>query len=214
MLRSGAVLLVGLTGGIGAGKSSVSALLAAKGAVVIDADAITRELQEPGTPVFEAMVERFGPGIVAPDGTLDRAAVADIVFNDAEALADLNKIVHPAVGAEIANRLQAEAETDHVVILDVPLLVESGRDDMVALIVVDADPEIAVTRLVEQRGFREADARARIARQASREERLARADFVIHNDGTREELERRVDECWEWISALRTSGDESPHAAG
>lgn len=214
MLRSGAVLLVGLTGGIGAGKSSVSALLAAKGAVVIDADAITRELQEPGTPVFEAMVERFGPGIVAPDGTLDRAAVADIVFNDAEALADLNKIVHPAVGAEIANRLQAEAETDHVVILDVPLLVESGRDDMVALIVVDADPEIAVTRLVEQRGFREADARARIARQASREERLARADFVIHNDGTREELERRVGECWEWISALRTSGDESPHAAG
>ncbi len=214
MLRSGAVLLVGLTGGIGAGKSSVSALLAAKGAVVIDADAITRELQEPGTPVFEAMVERFGPGIVAPDGTLDRAAVADIVFNDAAALADLNKIVHPAVGAEIANRLQAEAETDHVVILDVPLLVESGRDDMVALIVVDADPEIAVTRLVEQRGFREADARARIARQASREERLARADFVIHNDGTREELERRVGECWEWISALRTSGDESPHAAG
>jgi dephospho-CoA kinase len=214
MLRSGAVLLVGLTGGIGAGKSSVSALLAAKGAVVIDADAITRELQEPGTPVFEAMVERFGPGIVAPDGTLDRAAVADIVFNDAAALADLNKIVHPAVGAEIANRLQAEAETDHVVILDVPLLVESGRDDMVALIVVDADPEIAVTRLVEQRGFREADARARIARQASREERLARADFVIHNDGTREELERRVGECWEWISALRTSGDESPHTAG
>ena len=101
-----------------------------------------------------------------------------------------------------------------MVILDVPLLVESGRDDMVALIVVDADPEIAVTRLVEQRGFREADARARIARQASREERLARADFVIHNDGTREELERRVGECWEWISALRTSGDESPHAAG
>jgi dephospho-CoA kinase len=206
MLRSGAVLLVGLTGGIGAGKSSVSALLAERGAVVIDADAITRDLQEPGTPVFEAMVERFGPEIVAADGTLDRAAVADVVFNDADALADLNQIVHPAVGAEIARRLEAELNRDNVVVLDVPLLVESGRDDMAAMIVVDVDPEVAVRRLVDQRGFREADARARIGRQASREERLARADFVVDNGGTREELEQRVAECWEWISAQR------PHA--
>ena len=100
-----AVVLIGLTGGIGSGKSTVSQLLAERGAVVIDADAITRELQSPGTPVFDAMVERFGPGIVAPDGTLDRQAVADIVFRDADALADLGALVHPAVGAEIARRL-------------------------------------------------------------------------------------------------------------
>jgi dephospho-CoA kinase len=196
------VLLVGLTGGIGSGKSSVSSLLAAKGAVVIDADAITRELQQPGTPVFEAMVERFGPGIVAADGTLDRPAVADIVFGDPEALADLNAIVHPAVGAEIARRLEDEVDTDHVVILDVPLLVESGRDDLVGLVVVDTDPEVAVERLVTQRGFREEDARARIARQASREERLARAGFVIDNNGDRAALEAKVDDCWHWIAEL------------
>ena len=203
MLASAAVLLVGLTGGIGSGKSSVSSLLADRGAVVIDADAITRELQQPGEPVFDAMVERFGPGIVASDGTLDRPAVADLVFSDPDALKDLNGLVHPAVGAEIARRLEAELETDHVVVLDVPLLVESGRDDLGGLIVVDTDPEIAVQRLVEQRGFREADARARIARQASRDERLARADFVIENDGTRDELEQRVAACWEWITTSR-----------
>jgi dephospho-CoA kinase len=197
------VLLLGLTGGIGSGKSSVSSRLVKRGAVVIDADAITRELQEPGTTVFEAMVERFGTRIVAADGTLDRRAVADIVFKDPEALTDLNGIVHPAVGAEIARRLEEEVATDHVVILDVPLLVESGRDDLAGLIVVDTDPDVAVARLVEQRGFTEADARARIARQASREARLGRADFVIDNNGTRAQLEAAVDRCWEWIEQRR-----------
>lgn len=199
--------LIGLTGGIGSGKSTVSALLAERGAVVIDADAITRELQHPGTPVFEAMVERFGRGIVAPDGTLDRQAVADIVFADAEALAELGRIVHPAVGAEIARRLQEEASTDHVVILDVPLLVESGRDDMRALVVVDLDPEIAVGRLVEQRGMREDDARARMARQASRADRLAKADIVIDNSGTVADLEGAVAAAWPAILALAGSVD-------
>ena len=199
MLPSAAVLLVGLTGGIGAGKSTVSAALAERGAVVVDADLITRELQEPGTPVFEAMVERFGPTVVAPDGRLDRQAVADNVFHDADALADLNALVHPAVGAEIARRLGDEGATDHVVVLDVPLLVESGRDDLAALVVVDADPEVAVERLVAQRGFPEADARARIARQASRQDRLARADFVIHNDGSRQDLDPQIERCWAWI---------------
>ncbi len=190
------MLLIGLTGGIGSGKSTVSALLAERGAVIIDADAITRDLQRPGTPVFEAMVERFGPGIVAADGTLDRQAVADIVFADAAALADLGGIVHPAVGAEIARRLEQEQSTDHVVVLDVPLLVESGRDDLAALVVVDVDPELAVARLVEHRGMREDDARARMARQATREERRAKADLVIDNSGTTADLERAVAEVW------------------
>jgi len=202
MLPSSAVVLIGLTGGIGAGKSTVSAALAERGAVVIDADLITRELQEPGQPVLEAMVARFGEGIVGPDGRLLRQAVADIVFNDPDALADLNRIVHPAVGAEIAARLEREAGTDHVVILDVPLLVESGRDDLAALLVVDVDPELAVRRLVENRGFDEADARARMRRQASRDERLAKADFVVHNDGTRADLDAEVDKAWAWINTI------------
>jgi dephospho-CoA kinase len=194
--------LVGLTGGIGAGKSTVSALLVAKGAVLVDADAITRELQQPGQPVFNAMVERFGDQIVAADGTLDRAAVADLVFSDPDALKDLNGIVHPSVGVEIAKRLGELAETDAVVILDVPLLVESGRTDLAGLIVVDVDEEIAVERLVSQRDMREEDARARMSRQASRDERCARADVVIDNSGTPEDLAARVDEVWTWISGL------------
>jgi dephospho-CoA kinase len=208
------VLVIGLTGGIGSGKSTVSALLAAKGAVIVDADAITRELQEPGTPTFAAMVERFGEGIVAPDGTLDRAAVADLVFTDPDALADLNHIVHPAVGAEIAGRMRALAEGDDVVVLDVPLLVESARGYPVAgLIVVDVDPEVAVGRLVGQRGMREDDVRARMARQASREQRLARADRVIDNSGDLEDLARQVDEVWEWVGGLREHA-ETMRAAG
>jgi dephospho-CoA kinase len=198
------VLVIGLTGGIGSGKSTVSAMLAERGAVVVDADAIVRELQQPGTPVFDAMVERFGREIVAADGTLDRAAVADRVFDDPAALADLNAIVHPAVGAEIARRLEELAPTDAVVVLDVPLLVESKNPYPVAgLLVVDVDPEVAVRRLVEHRGMREADVRARMARQASREERLARADHVIDNSGTLDDLAREVEEAWAWIEGLR-----------
>jgi dephospho-CoA kinase len=196
------VVLIGLTGGIGSGKSTVSALLAERGALVIDADAITRELQQPGTEVFDAMVERFGPDIVAGEGSLDRQAVADIVFNDPDALKDLGAIVHPAVGAEIAARLEAAAATDQVVVLDIPLLVESGRDDLAALVVVDVDPEVAVARLVQQRGMREDDVRARMASQASREDRLARADVVIDNSGTLEDLARQVDAVWPRLVAL------------
>lgn len=203
------MLLIGLTGGIGSGKSSVSARLAERGAVVIDADAITRDLQRPGTPVLHAMVERFGGGILAPDGSLDRQAVADIVFADQEALADLGRIVHPAVGAEIARRLEEEAATDHVVVLDVPLLVESGRDDMAALVVVDVDPELAIQRLVQQRGMREDDARARMARQASRADRLARADLVIDNSGTLEDLDREISRAWPVILAMAVEVTDS-----
>jgi dephospho-CoA kinase len=199
-----AVIVVGLTGGIGSGKSTLSARLATRGAVVIDADAITKELQEPGQPVLAAMVEHFGDAILGSDGRLDRQAVADIVFKDADALAALNGIVHPAVGAEIARRLQAEADTDHIVLLDVPLLVESGRDDLVAIVVVDVDPEIALHRLVNQRGMRPDDARARMSRQASRADRLAKADFVVDNSGSVADLEVQIQDLWPKLEALAT----------
>ena len=198
------MLVIGLTGGIGSGKSTVSALLAAKGAVVVDADEVVREQQRPGTPVFDAMVERFGPGIVGAGGTLDRAAVADIVFADPQALEDLNNIVHPAVGAEIARRMEALSSTDAVVVLDVPLLVEASRGyPLAGLIVVDVDPDIAVERLVMHRGMTEEDARSRMSRQASREERRARADVVIDNRGTPSDLARQVDAVWDWIERVR-----------
>jgi dephospho-CoA kinase len=196
------VRLIGLTGGIGAGKSTVSARLARKGAVVVDADAIVRELQAPGTVVFDEMVQRFGPGILGPDGELDRAAVAEIVFTDGTALADLGAIVHPRVHEEIERRLAEQASTDNVVILDVPLLVESGWEGMQGTIVVDLDPEVAVERLVRHRGFSEDDARNRIANQASRAERLAKADFVVDNHGSPEDVEVEVERAWEWIQSL------------
>ncbi len=196
--------LIGLTGGIGSGKSSVSSLLAGHGAVVVDADAITRRLQQPGEPVFEAIVARFGNGVVAVDGTLDRPALASIVFGDDEALAELNRLVHPAVGVAIAEAIAARAGTDDVVVLDVPLLVESKnpRTDVAGLLVVDCPVDVAVRRLVEHRGMDGADARARIARQASRQERLARADHVIDNSGPPEALPVLVERAWTWIEDL------------
>jgi dephospho-CoA kinase len=204
------VLLIGLTGGIGSGKSTVARSLARRGAVVIDADAVVRDLQEPGQPVLAAMVERFGREILRSDGTLDRQSVADRVFGDAEQLAALNAIVHPAVAAEIGRRVDAERDGDRVVVLDVPLLVEGGRYQVAAVVVVDVDPEVAVRRLVEHRGFSEGDARARMARQASREERLARADFVVSNAAGLPELEHEVERCWAWIGGLV----EEPGAVG
>jgi dephospho-CoA kinase len=200
------VLVFGLTGGIGSGKSTVSTLLEEKGAVIIDADRVVRELQQPGQPVFEAMVEAFGHGIVADDGTLDRQAVADLVFGDDEKLATLNGIVHPAVGVRMAEQLAALAGTDRIVVLDVPLLVEKGSYDTAATIVVDVDPDLAVQRLVEHRGFDEADARARMARQSSREDRLAKADVVIDNSGAVADLESQVDQLWSRIEAGEFAG--------
>lgn len=180
----------------------MSARLATHGAVVIDADAIVHDLQRPGEPVLAAMAERFGPEILDEDGALRRQAVADIVFNDPEALRDLGMIVHPAVHAEIERRIAEQVDGDRVVILDVPLLVESGRDDLAGLIVVDVDPELAIARLIEYRSFSEADARARVARQASREERVAKADVVIDNSGTVADLEAQTDAAWRWIERL------------
>jgi len=197
--------MVGLTGGIGSGKSTVSAALAARGAVIVDADAITRDLQQPGRPVLLAIAERFGSHVLQADGSLNRPALAQIVFSDSAALADLNGIVHPAVRKEIAARMAAEADTDHVVVLDVPLLVESkdpGFNRTAGTIVVDTPEDVAVERLMTYRGFSEADARSRIANQASREQRLAAADFVVHNGGTIEELNSQFDDLWTWIRSL------------
>ncbi|MGA1034501.1 MAG: dephospho-CoA kinase [Ilumatobacteraceae bacterium] len=196
--------LVGLTGGIGAGKSTVSEMLASRGAVIVDADRIARELQEPGSPVVTAMVERFGDGILSEDGSLDRAAVAAIVFgsddDSRQALADLNGIVHPAMQSEIRRRIDAERDSDRLVVLDFPLLAENPRDDLDATIVVDVDPEVAVERLVAARGMDELDARNRIANQASRERRLAIATHVVDNSGDLDALAAQVESIWNDLS--------------
>ncbi len=206
------MILVGLTGGIGAGKSTVSAMLAERGAVIVDADRIARDLQAPGSPVLDRMAERFGEHIIGDDGVLDRAAVAAIVFNDKEALDDLNDIVHPAMQDEIARQIDAQRDTDRVVVLDFPLLGENPRKGLAATVVVDIPVEVAVERLVESRGMDESDARARIASQISREQRLESATHVVDNAGDLESLTARVDELWVELSALpSTPGD--PDAA-
>lgn len=200
----------GLTGGIGSGKSTVAAGLVDRGAVLIDADAIVKELQAPGGAVLAAMVEHFGPGIVSSSGELDRQAVADIVFNDDAQLKALNDIVHPAVGKEMKARHDALKGSDAIVVNDIPLLVladgtKSPRkeyDRLLGIVVVDCDVETAVQRLVEHRGFSEGDARARIASQASREDRLAVADHVIDNSGDLPSLEPRLDACWQWMQLV------------
>ncbi|MGW1230305.1 dephospho-CoA kinase [Streptomyces sp. NPDC001478] len=190
------MLTVGLTGGIGAGKSEVSRLLAGYGAVLIDADRIAREVVEPGTPGLAAVVEEFGTGILAPDGTLDRAGLGAIVFADSARLAALNAIVHPLVGARSAE-LEAAAAPGSVVVHDVPLLTENGLAPLYDLVVVvDASPETQLDRLVRLRGMTEQEARARMAAQATREQRRAVADLLIDNDGPIEALEPRVREVW------------------
>ena len=196
------MILVGLTGGIGSGKSTVSALLAERGAVILDADAVARELQRAGQPVLAAMIERFGDEMLTEDGELDRPRLAALVFADPAALADLNALVHPAVGVELVRRIEAARGTDAVVVLDSPLLAEHPRDGMAATVVVDVPIETAVERLVHQRGMTEADAQSRIARQISRDERLTTADRVIDNSGDRAALEAQVDELWAWLHTL------------
>ncbi|MGW1095288.1 dephospho-CoA kinase [Streptomyces sp. NPDC002455] len=200
------MLKVGLTGGIGAGKSEVSRLLARFGAVLIDADQISREVVEPGTPGLTAVVEAFGPGILRPDGTLDRSALGSIVFADPARLATLNAIVHPLVGARSAE-LERAAGAGAVVVHDVPLLTENGLAPLYDLVVVvDAKPGTQLDRLVTLRGMTESDARARMAAQATREERLAVADLVIDNDGPLEDLEPQVREVWSQLTARAATG--------
>lgn len=190
------MLKVGLTGGIGAGKSEVSRMLVSYGAVLIDADKIAREVVEPGTEGLTAVVEAFGTGILAPDGTLDRPALGAIVFADPAKLAVLNGIVHPLVGARSAE-LEAAAGPDSVVIHDVPLLTENGLAPLYDLVVVvDAAPATQLERLTRLRGMAKPEAEARMAAQATREQRLAVADLVIDNDGSLEALEPQVRKVW------------------
>lgn len=203
------MLKVGLTGGIGAGKSEVSRLLVEQGAVLIDADRIAREVVAPGTPGLAAVVDAFGEDVLAPDGGLDRPKLGSIVFADPEKLAVLNSIVHPLVGAR-SHELERSASEDAVVVHDVPLLAENSLAPLYDLvIVVDASPETQLDRLVRLRGMTEDDARARMAAQAPREKRLEIADVVIDNDVPLEELQRRVREVWADL-ALRAHQPHQP----
>ena len=207
------MILVGLTGGIGAGKSRVSSMLAARGAVIVDGDVVARDLQSPGSPVLDRMVERFGAQIIDDDGSLDRPAVAKIVFGDKDALKDLNAIVHPAMQEEITRQIEAQRDTDRVVVLDFPLLGENPRGDLRATIVVDLPVDLAVERLVDQRGMDADDARARIASQVSREKRLETATHVIDNSGDLWALDHQIDDLWEQIRALPPTTLGHPGAA-
>jgi dephospho-CoA kinase len=199
------MLRIGLTGGIGSGKSTVAALLAARGAVVVDADRIAREVVEPGTPGLAAVVGAFGPGVLADDGSLDRAALAAIVFADPEARARLDGIVHPLVRAR-AREVIDRAAPDAVVVQDVPLLVETGQAGAHDLVlVVETDLQTRVARLL-QRGLSEEDARARIATQATDEQRRAVADVVLDNSGGPEALAEQVDRFWAERVLPRTGG--------
>jgi len=203
------MILIGLTGGIGSGKSTVSSLMASHGAVIIDADAITRQLQQPGQPLLRDLAERFGEGIITSSGELDRPALAAVAFSDPEALKDLNKIVHPAVAKEMDRQMNEVRNTDKVVILDIPLLAENPRKGLCGVIVVDVPVDLAVHRLVTFRSMNEADARARIEKQASREKRLEIADQVIDNSGDMDSLAKRVSEVWEWAIALPPAADDA-----
>jgi dephospho-CoA kinase len=197
------MILIGLTGGIGCGKSEVSRLLERHGAVIVDADLIVRELQQPGAEIFRRMVEMFGDKVVAADGSLDRAAVANEVFKDTEILGKLNLLIHPVVRRVMNERVENYRDTDKVVVLDIPLLVENPREGLDGILVVDLDPQIAIERIVDQRKMSIEDAKARVSRQSSREQRLAIANHVIDNSGDRDALAKQVEAAWSWITSLR-----------
>lgn len=198
------MIKVGLTGGIGSGKSTVSRLLSSYGAVVVDADLVAREVVEPGTPGLAEVVEAFGEQVLQPDGSLDREALGKVVFGDDQARATLSGILHPLIGARSAE-LWADAQTQGAPVLvhDVPLLVESRLEAMYdEVVVVDVSPQTQLDRLVHQRGMTAEDAQSRISAQASREQRLASATWVIHNDGTPAELAAEVRELWAHLTQV------------
>jgi dephospho-CoA kinase len=199
------VLAVGLTGGIGSGKSAVANLLVARGAVLIDADQVARDVVAPGGPAYQPLIDRFGPGIVASDGTIDRPALATVAFADDAARADLNRITHPAIGRAMAESLDAQVGTDHIVIMAIPLLTAAHRETahLDKVVVVDCPIDVALGRLVAHRGMERADAEARIRAQISREERCKEADYVLDNSEDRTGLDAEVARLWEWLIAAQ-----------
>ncbi|HEY5097701.1 MAG TPA: dephospho-CoA kinase [Acidimicrobiales bacterium] len=209
------MLAVGLTGGIGAGKSTVADLLVAHGARLVDADVIAREVVAPGGPAFQPLVDRFGAGILDAGGGIDRPALAALVFGHPEALADLNAITHPAIGIEMMARRDRYAGTDDIVVLDIPLLRAVHRQtlDLAAVVVVDAPTELALERLVTTRGMAPQDARARIDSQPDRGARLEGADFIVDNSGDHDHLRAEVDRVWAELEARRDRRDDAPPAA-
>jgi dephospho-CoA kinase len=202
------MLRVGLTGGIGAGKSEVSRRLAAQGAVVLDADAVAREVVAPGTPGLAEVVAVFGPGILLPDGRLDRAGLGEIVFADPALRARLNAIVHPRVG-ERMRELEQAAGRAAIVVHDVPLIAENGlAGNYDVVVVVDAARRIQADRLIRHRGLTSEQASARIDAQAGRTQRLAIAGIVIDNSGSLSELDRQVGELWTELRRMAQPGHE------
>lgn len=197
------MILAALTGGIGSGKSTVAQALSGRGAAVVAADPIGRALLEPGGPAYQPVIDRFGPGVVRPDGRIDRASVAAIVFQDPAALADLNAISHPVIARQMAHQVAAAGADVVVLDLALPEIATPDLFDLAAVLVVDVPEEVAVSRLVSSRNFSDADARARVAAQMSRTERLALADYVIDNSGDPAALEAEVDRAWEWLQSLR-----------
>ncbi len=203
------MLRVGLTGGIGAGKSAVSSRLAARGAVVIDSDVLAREVVARGTDGLEEVVAAFGPGVLTADGELDRPALGKIVFGDETARRKLEAIIHPRVRARAAE-IEAGAAADAIVVHDIPLLVETGQADRFDLVlVVDVPLEVQVQRLTAQRGMTDEEAKQRIASQASRDDRLAAADVVVDNSGSLADLDRRLDEVWATLEHRQGHGPDT-----
>jgi dephospho-CoA kinase len=201
------VLTVGLTGNIGAGKSTVAELLVARGAALVDADKVAREVVEPGAAAYQSLIDRFGGDIVDAHGRIDRPALATKVFGHPEELEALNAIIHPAIGVAMIERKDAYAGSDRIVVMDIPLLKDFHRELLAldAVVVVDVPPELALERLTTLRGMPEEDARARQAAQPTRAERLEGADFVVDNSDGTEHLAAEVDRVWQELAAL-------PHA--
>jgi dephospho-CoA kinase len=203
------MLAVGLTGGIGAGKSTVAELFVGHGAKLVDADLIAREVVAPGGPAYQPLIDRFGPEIVDGDGAIDRPKVAALVFGHPDALADLNAITHPAIGTEMIARRDRHAGTDDIVILDIPLLRPVHREllDLAAVVVVDTPTELALERLVTLRGMSRDDARARIESQPDRQSRLDGADLVVDNSSDQDHLRSEVDRVWQVLVAMDPGAD-------
>jgi dephospho-CoA kinase len=206
------MLAVGLTGGIGSGKSAVADLLVERGAVLIDADQVARDVVTPGGPAYQPLIDRFGTGILDADGTIDRKALAAIAFADDESRLALNAITHPAIGIAMIEARDALADTDDIVVLAIPLLTALHRETVKLnkVVVVDTPTDIALARLLSQRGFDRTDAEARIRAQISREERVKEADYVLDNSGDRAALDAEVAKLWDWLR--EAAADQRAHA--